>query len=531
MKNVPRTAGTDTPLTSTRTDGPVARLASSRPRQSASQRWKAFTLLVVAYFITIVDFTIVNVALPTIGRELRFPESGLQWVVTAYGLTFAGFLLLGGRAADLLGRRRLLLAGLAVFTGASLAGGLATSDTFLIVMRGIQGLGAALVLPAALSTVTNMFPEGAERNKALGIWGGVGALGGTVGLLAGGILTTYAGWQYIFFFNVPIGAAALALAPKVVPESRARSGPRRYDSCGAVLITAALLVFVYAISQAPQAGWATAQTVAMLAVGSALLAVFLVVEKNVEAPLLPLPLFRLSSVAGSNAVGFLLGMSWPTFVFLGTLYMQQVRGFSALATGAAWMTASVTSLACAGLSQRLVTRTSPKLVMAIGMALIGTGILWAAQAPASGNFWHDLAGPFFIGGIGTAFAFIPVSIGALAGVAGRDAGVASGLLSTSQNLGGTIGVAVASSIMASRLHMLVHQGYATAAALAGGLHWAVLVCGMTGLAGIPVAFVLIRRARQADVIATAQAEDLMVAASRLAGRPKSLTAGDAGYLP
>jgi MFS family permease len=511
MKNVPRTAGTDTPLTSTRTDGPVARLASSRPRQSASQRWKAFTLLVVAYFITIVDFTIVNVALPTIGRELRFPESGLQWVVTAYGLTFAGFLLLGGRAADLLGRRRLLLAGLAVFTGASLAGGLATSDTFLIVMRGIQGLGAALVLPAALSTVTNMFPEGAERNKALGIWGGVGALGGTVGLLAGGILTTYAGWQYIFFFNVPIGAAALALAPKVVPESRARSGPRRYDSCGAVLITAALLVFVYAISQAPQAGWATAQTVAMLAVGSALLAVFLVVEKNVEAPLLPLPLFRLSSVAGSNAVGFLLGMSW--------------------ATGAAWMTASVTSLACAGLSQRLVTRTSPKLVMAIGMALIGTGILWAAQAPASGNFWHDLAGPFFIGGIGTAFAFIPVSIGALAGVAGRDAGVASGLLSTSQNLGGTIGVAVASSIMASRLHMLVHQGYATAAALAGGLHWAVLVCGMTGLAGIPVAFVLIRRARQADVIATAQAEDLMVAASRLAGRPKSLTAGDAGYLP
>ena len=293
--------------------GPPAERPGSRPaglRQLARRRWKAFALLVVTYFITIVDFTIVNVALPTIGRELRFPESGLQWLVTAYGLTFAGFLLLGGRAADLLGRRRLLMAGLAVFTAASLAGGLATSDTFLIVMRGIQGLGAALVLPAALSIVMNMFPEGAERNKALGIWGGVGALGGTVGLLAGGILTTYVGWQYIFFFNVPIGAAALALAPKVVPESRARSGPRRYDAFGAVSITAALLVLVYAISQAPQVGWAATQTVAMLAVGAALLALFLVVETKVEAPLLPLPLFRLRSVAGSNAVGFLLGTSF-----------------------------------------------------------------------------------------------------------------------------------------------------------------------------------------------------------------------------
>src|ERR1700684_3751200 len=256
----------------------AARAGTSQPAQTPSQRWRAFALLVVAYFITIVDFTIVNVALPTIGRRLHFSESELQWVVTAYGLTYAGFLLLGGRAADLLGRRRLLMTGLIIFTGASLGGGLATSDTFLIVMRGIQGLGAALVLPAALSTVMNMFPEGAERNKALGIWGGVGALGGTVGLLAGGVLPTYIGWRYIFFFNVPVGAVALALAPRVVPESRARSGPRRYDSFGAVSITAALLVLVYAISQAPQAGWAATQTVAMLAAGVALLAVFLVVK-------------------------------------------------------------------------------------------------------------------------------------------------------------------------------------------------------------------------------------------------------------
>ncbi len=439
-----------------------------RTSRRPGQRWRAFALLVVAYFITIVDFTIVNVALPTIGRKLHFPESDLQWVVTAYGLTFAGFLLLGGRAADLLGRRRLLMAGLVVFTCASLGGGLATSDTFLIVMRGIQGLGAALVLPAALSIVMNMFSEGAERNKALGIWGGVGALGGTVGLLAGGILTTYAGWPYIFFFNVPIGAAALVLAPRLVPESRVGSARRRYDPFGAVSITAALLVFVYAISQAPQAGWAATQTVAMLAAGAALLAVFFVIETKVEAPLLPLPLLRLSSVAGSNAVGFLLGTSFFTFVFLGTLYMQQVLGFSALATGAAWMTASVTSLACAGLSQKIVTRTSPKAVMAFGMTLIGAGMLWAAQAPPNGSFWRDLAGPFFVAGIGTACAFIPISIGALTGVTERDAGVASGLLSTSQNLGGAIGVAVASSIAASHVRTLIHHGYATAAALTGG---------------------------------------------------------------
>ncbi len=514
MQTVRSTERAGAPPAGPRAAGLAARAATSRPAQTPGQRWGAFALLVGAYFITIVDFTIVNVALPTIGRELKFPESDLQWLVTAYGLTFAGFLLLGGRAADLLGRRRLLMAGLVVFTCASLAGGLATSDTVLIVMRGMQGLGAALVLPAALSIVMNMFSEGAERNKALGIWGGVGALGGTVGLLAGGILTTYVGWQYIFFFNVPIGVAALILAPKLVPESRAGSARRRYDPFGAVSITAALLVFVYAISQAPQAGWAATQTVAMLSAGAALLAVFFVIETKVEAPLLPLPLFRLSSVAGSNAVGFLLGTSFYTFVFLGTLYMQQVLRFSALATGAAWMTASVTSLAFAGLSQKIVTRTSARAVMAFGMALIGAGMLWAAQAPPNGSFWPDLAGPFFVAGIGTAFAFIPISIGALTGVTERDAGVASGLLNTSQNFGGAIGVAVASSIAASQFHTLIHHGYAPAAALTGGFRLALWVCGLTGLAAVPVAFGLIRRHRQAPAVAAAQPQDRSTSATR-----------------
>ena len=483
------------------------RLGAGPPAQTEVRRWRAFALLVVAFFMTIVDLTIVNVALPTIGSKLHFPESDLQWVVTAYGLTFGGFLLLGGRAADLLGRRRFLLVGLAIFTAASLACGLATSDSFLIVMRGIQGFGAALVLPAALSIVMNMFPEGAERNKALGIWGAVGAMGATVGLLAGGLLTRYAGWQYIFFFNVPIGLAAIGLAPKVVPESRLRSERRRYDPFGAVTITTALVVFVYAISRAPQVGWADPQTLAMLATATVLLVAFLIVETRVEAPLLPLRLFRSSTVAGSNAVGFLLGASFFAFIFVGTLYMQQVLGYSALKTGVAWLTASLASVAFAGLSQMLVTKTSAKIVMAFGMGLIGAGILWATQIPTHGNFWHNLAGPFFIAGVGTAFAFIPVSIGALAGVAETDAGVASGLLNTSQQLGGAIGVAVTSSIAASHFRTLVHHGHGTAAALTGGFEWALWVCGLTGLVAIPVTFALIRRAEMTKAVASTQSRE------------------------
>jgi EmrB/QacA subfamily drug resistance transporter len=490
-----------------------ASLRTQTEREPSVRRWRAFALLVVAYFMTIVDLTIVNVALPTIGVKLHFPESDLQWVVTAYGITFGGFLLLGGRAADLLGRRRLLMVGLALFSAASLACGLATSDTFLIIMRGIQGIGAAIVLPAALSIVMNMFPEGAERNKALGIWGAMGAMGASVGLLAGGVLTSYIGWQYIFFLNVPIGAAALALAPKIVPESKVTGARRRYDPFGAASITSALVVLVYAISQAPQVGWAATQTVAMLTGAAALLGAFLVIEARVEAPLLPLRLFRLSTVAGSNAVGFLLTGSFYTFIFIGTLYMQQVLGFSALKTGLAWLAASITSVAFAGLSQMLVTKTSAKLVMAFGMALIGAGVLWATQIAPHGNFWHDLAGPFFVAGMGTAFAFIPVSIGGLAGVTERDAGVASGLLNTSQQLGGAIGVAAASSIAASRFHTLVHHGYSASVALTGGFASALWVCGLTGLVAIPVAFVLIRRAEITKAAASTPQRDLAVISS------------------
>ena len=482
------------------------------------RRWRAFWLLAVAFLMTIIDLTIVNVALPTIGRKLHFPESDLQWVVTAYGLTFGGFLLLGGRAADLLGRRRLFMAGLAIFTGASLACALAASDTFLIVMRGVQGLGAAVVLPAALSIVMNMFGEGAELNKALGIWGGVGAAGATVGVLAGGLLTRYGGWQYIFYLNVPIGAAALLLARRVVPESRLYGVRRRYDPLGAVTVTGALVILVYAISQAPTAGWTAVRTLALLAAAAALLAGFLVLETRAEAPLLPLRLFRLRTLAGSNAVGFLLGASFFAFIFIATLYMQQVLGYSALKTGLAWLATSLTAVVLAGPGQMLVTRASAKLVMAAGMVLVGSGILWAAQIPAHGHFWADLAGPLFLAG-GCTCAFIPVSIGALADVAERDAGVASGLLSTSQQLGGAIGIAVASTVAATRSRDLLVQGQAAAATLTGGFQWALWVSGLTALAAVPVAFLLIRRTEIARAAAATMPQKAPAPAPADSSRP------------
>jgi EmrB/QacA subfamily drug resistance transporter len=465
-------------------------------------RWRAFAVLAVSFFMTVADLAIVNVALPTIGRKLHMPESSLQWVVTGYALTFGGFLLLGGRAADLLGRRRILMAGLALFTASSLGCGLATTDLVLIPMRCVQGLGAAIVLPAALSIVMNMFPEGAERNKALGVWGAIGASGATVGVMAGGLLTSYAGWQYIFFLNVPIGAAAMLLVPRIVPESRLTTERRRYDPFGAVTVTGGLSLLVYAVSTAPQVGWGTARTVSLIAASVILLAAFVVIETRVEAPLMPLRIFRLRTLAGANAVSLLLGGSFFAFIFIGTLYMQQVLGYSALKAGLAWLATSLTSVALAGLSQALVTRGSAKLVMAAGMAMIGGGILWATQVTAHGTFWGSVAGPWAVVGVGTAFAFIPVSIAALAGVAQHEAGLASGLLNTTQQLGGAIGVAVASTIAATHASTLLHQGAIPAEALTSGFQWAFWVCGAIGLAGVPVTYLLVRRDELATAVAS-----------------------------
>jgi EmrB/QacA subfamily drug resistance transporter len=391
--------------------------------------------------------------------------------------------------------------GIAVFTAASLACGLATSEAFLIGSRAVQGLGAAIMLPAALSIVMNMFEEGAERNKALGVWGAIAASGATVGLITGGLVTRYAGWQYIFFLNVPIGTAALLLAPRIVPDSRLTTTRRRFDGFGAITGTGGLVLLVDAVAQAPQYGWGAGRTVGMLAASAALLAAFLVIESRVKEPILPLPIFRLRTLAGANAAGLLLGGSFFAFIFVGTLYMQQVLHYSALKTGIVWLATSLSSIALAGLSQLLVTRGGAKVVMAVGMTLIGGGVIWATQMPVHGHFLANLAGPLLIVGAGTAFAFIPISIAALAGVAEHQAGLASGLLNTSQQIGGAIGIAIASTVAASHTTTLLHAGHARPAALTGGFQAAFLVLGAIGLAAVPVILALVRHDELSDAVA------------------------------
>jgi MFS family permease len=295
---------------------------------------------------------------------------------------------------------------------------------------------------------------------------------------------------------------ALLLAPRIVPESRLETAPRRYDPFGAVTVTGGLSLLVYAVSTAPQVGWGTARTVSLIATSVVLLAAFVVIETRVEAPLIPLRIFRLKTLAGANAVSLLLGGSFFAFIFIGTLYMQQVLGYSALKAGLAWLATSLTSVAFAGLSQALVTRGSAKLVMAAGMAMIGGGILWATQVTVHGTFWASLAGPWAIVGVGTAFAFIPVSIAALAGVAQHEAGLASGLLNTTQQLGGAIGVAIASTIAATHASTLLHQGAIPAAALTSGFQWAFWACGAIGLAAVPVTYLLVRRDELATAVAS-----------------------------
>jgi EmrB/QacA subfamily drug resistance transporter len=447
-------------------------------------------VLAVSYFMTIIDLTIVNVALPTIGTKLQFTAATLSWIVTAYGITFGGLLPLAGRAADLLGRRRVFLVGLAVFTAASLACGLAQDDTFFIAMRAVQGAGAAVVLPAGLAIVMNMFAEGAERNKALGVWGALGPAGATVGLIAGGLLVRSLGWEYIFFLNVPIGIAAFVLTPRVVPESRLDRAERRYDLLGGLTITASLMLAVYAIATAPDHGWSSARTVVPLVASAVLLTGFFALESVVRAPVLPPRLLRNRSLSGANAVAIVLGGSFFSFIFVGTLYMQQVLHYSPLETGLAWLATSLSSLAFAGPAQLLATKLGVRPVLAAGMALIAGGIAWATGAPVGGHFWADLAAPMIITGAGTAFAFIPISIAGLTGVSEEESGLASGLINTTQQLGGSLGVALAATVAATRTQTLVRAHHELASARAGGFHVAFAVAAVIGAAGILLSLIV-----------------------------------------
>jgi EmrB/QacA subfamily drug resistance transporter len=458
------------------------------------RRWQALAIVCVAFFMTVLDVSIVNVALPSIGRSLHFSETGLQWVITAYAITFGGFLLLGGRTADILGRKRIFLVGVVIFSAASLVCGLASSTGVLVAARAVQGFGAAVVSPSTLSIITTTFEEGAERNKALGIWGAMGGSGAAAGVLFGGILTKYLGWEWIFFVNVPVGALVLALTPRIVRESRAPGERHGFDVVGASSVTAGLALLVYAISKAPVDGWGDGTTIALLIGATALIVFFLIWETRVEKPLMPLSIFRIRTLAGANVVGLLLGSSIFADFFLLTLYVQNVLHFSALKTGITFLATAGTTVLVAALSQWLTTQIGPRIVMAAGLALNTGGLIWYAQIPVHGSYVHDLLGGYLLFGFGLALAFIPVSIAALAGVGPRDAGLASGLLNTSQQVGGAIGVAVASTVAISRATHLLHTGHSQAAALTSGYALAFWVVAGISAAGIVAALALVRDA-------------------------------------
>jgi EmrB/QacA subfamily drug resistance transporter len=410
------------------------------------RRWLILSALVLAQFMVVLDVAIVNVALPTIKNDLHFSENGLQWVITAYAILFGGVLLLGGRMADLLGRRRVFMAGLGVFTIFSLLDGLAWSSASLIAFRGLQGLGAALLAPAALSILTTTFSEGRDRNVALGIWGAASGSGGAAGVLLGGALTSALSWSWIFFINVPVGVLLLLASPALLKESRAELNHRHFDAAGAASITGGLMLLVYALTRASQHGWATASTIGLLTASAALVVAFVVIEIRSPAPLLPLRIFRLRTLTASNITALLMGAAVFSQFFLLTLYMQQVLHYSALKTGVAYIALTLAIIGFSAVSQALVTRVGIRLVLPVGMALSAAGLVLYAQLPVHGQYFSNLFPAFLLSGIGLAFAFVPISIGGLTGVKPEDAGVASGLLNTNQQIGGAIGVALATTI-------------------------------------------------------------------------------------
>ncbi len=459
---------------------------------SNDRRWLALVLLCATQFMVVLDVSIVNVALPSIQHSLDFNVEDLQWVASAYALTFGGFLLLGGRAADLLGRRRVFIGGLLLFSAASLACGLAPSSGFLIAMRAVQGVGAAIISPAALSILTTTFEEGAERNKALGIWGAIAGMGGAAGVMLGGILTEAVSWEWIFFINVPIGIVCASLAPRLLKESRAEGMSRDFDVAGAVSVTAGLSLFVYALVGTGTHGWTSARTLGEFAVALGLLAAFIVIESRSSNPLLPLRLFRSGTLTGANVVGFLLGSSIFSMFFFLSLYMQEVLGYSPLRAGFAYLLVAVTIIISAGVSQTLVTRLGVRSVLTAGMALLAVGLVWFTQVSVGGSYLVDLAPGFVLAGIGLGFAFVPDTIAALSGVRDRDAGIASGLINTSQQIGGALGVAALVTVATNRTTDALKGGTAAPVALTDGFQTAFLWAAVMAAVGIVATLALVR---------------------------------------
>jgi EmrB/QacA subfamily drug resistance transporter len=433
------------------------------------KRWLALALLCMTQFMVVLDASIVNIALPSIGEALDFSQENLSWVVNGYILTFGGFLLLGGRMADLLGRRRIFMIGLVIIAVTSLAAGFASTEGQMIAARAGQGLGAAIIAPAALSIVSTLFTDGSERNKALGAWGAVAGSGGAAGVLLGGVLTDGLGWEWVLWVNVPVALVVLALAPRLIPESRSESQTRHFDIAGAVTVTAALTLLVYGIVDAESAGWGSAQTIGVLAASVALFGIFYAIERSSKAPLVPFGIFRKRTLTGANTVGLLVGASLFSMFFFITLYMQQVLGFSPIEAGLAYLPLSVAIILSAGGASQLVTRIGFKPVLAVGMGLIAAGLLWFSQISVDGSFTSDILGPSLLAAVGLGFAFVPTTIAAVSGIEDREQGLASGLINTSQQIGGALGLAVLATLANSRTDDLMASAGGDPSALPNAL--------------------------------------------------------------
>ena len=471
--------------------------------------WLVLVLVCLAQFMVILDATIVNVALPTIQGDLEMTDTSLQWIVNAYTLMFGGFLLLGGRAGDLAGRKRVFLAGVVLFTTASLLCGLANGANWLIMTRGLQGLGAALVSPAALAIVTSTFREGAERTKALGVWSAIAVGGGAVGLVLGGVLVEALSWQWIFFVNIPVGIATFLLSLRFVPESRDDHMHRSFDLAGAVTVTSGLIALVYGIVRSAESGWGSGEVLGILALAAVLLVAFVVIERRSAEPLVRLSIFSVRTVRGANVAMLVVAMGLFAMFFFNTLFLQRVLGFSALEAGLAFLPFTAGIIIGAGLSQQLIPRLGAREVPLVGLAMAAGGMLLFLRLTPESTYLSDILPGILITSIGMGLTFVPVTLIATSGIPVDDAGLASGLFNTSQQIGGALGLALLSTFAANKTaDVLASSGgkptqAETAQALVDGFHIAWLGCALFLAAGGALLFALLRRG---DVLAVAEGE-------------------------
>ena len=469
----------------------------------STNRWLILVIACLAQFMVVLDATVVNVALPSIQSGLHFSASNLQWVVNAYTLIFGGFLLLGGRAADLLGRKRLFTAGVVVFSAASLLNGLAQTSGMLIAGRALQGLGGALVSPAALSIITTTFTEQEDRTKALGVWSAIAAGGGAVGLLLGGALTQLVSWPWIFIVNVPVGIATLALALRFIPESRVESAPRTFDLAGAITVTSGLVVLVFGIVKAQSFGWGSGRTIALLAAGIALIAVFIQIERRSSAPLVRLSIFRVRTLAAADAVLLLVASGMFGMFFFASLYVQEILGYSPLKAGLAFVPVTAGIVVGAGIAQQLIKRIGVRNVSLVGITLAAIGMAVLTQLPVHGSYAADLLPGLVPMSIGMGLTFVPITLLGTGGVSDNDAGLASGLFNTAQQVGGSLGLAILSTLAASQTASLLDSGHAGfaghQAALVSGYHVAFAAAAVMLAAGAIILAVVVRQ-RDVDAL-------------------------------